>query len=202
MVGSIKRSTSLGICALVAAAGALAAAPTAKAGTITSVYSLFDQNNASAGLNYAVFGLGGTPKTNVDLSLVTVNGNVAVGPSGSLTLAAPSTINGNVDMDSTATPKNPGPGTYTGTLDTNESFGTLATDIANVSTQAEGLTATQTFSSITTGRTITGVSGLNVIDITGNITLGSGAVTLAGPAGAQFIVNPTFAKVPLKRPWR
>ena len=169
--------------------GVVATAPTANASTVTSVYSLFSQNSATAALNYAVFGLGGTNKTNVNLRAVTVNGNVAVGPDGSLSLMAPSTINGNVDMDSTATPKNPGPGTYTGTLDTSESFSSLAADVVSASTQAQNLTATQTISSnVNKATTITGTSGLNVIDINGNINLNNANLTFSG-AGAQFIVN-------------
>ena len=170
-------------------AGILAAPQTTAANTVTSVYSLFNQNNAAAALNYAVFGLGGTNKTNVNLSAVTVYGNVAVGPDGNLALMAPSTINGDIALDSTAT-ENASAGHYTGTLTTNNNFSTLTANIVNASTQAQGLTPSQTFSSITTATTITGTAGLNVIQINGNINLNNANLTFTSPAsGAQFIVN-------------
>ena len=59
----------------------------------------------------------------------------------------------------------------------------------SAATDANALTATQTFSNLTTSTTITGVAGLNVIDINGNINLNNMNLTLNGPAGAQFVMD-------------
>jgi choice-of-anchor A domain-containing protein len=59
------------------------------------------------------------------------------------------------------------------------------TDANNAYQAAIDLTPTQTFGSIGTATTITGTSGLNVIDINGNITAG---LTLSGSSTSNFVV--------------
>lgn len=56
-----------------------------------------------------------------------------------------------------------------------------------LSAAAAGLTATQTFdTTITSATTIAGVSGLNVIDMTG---IHNAAITISGPSDAIFVIN-------------
>src|SRR5207249_4289385 len=55
-----------------------------------------------------------------------------------------------------------------------------------------GLAPTQTFSTLAEGQTITGVSGLNVIRVTGDVTLKTD-LTISGPAGSQFVFQLTAA---------
>lgn len=60
---------------------------------------------------------------------------------------------------------------------------TVASDVSNY---ASGLTATQTFSSISNGATITGNGGLNVINVT---KIQDAAFTIVGTADDYFIFN-------------
>lgn len=147
-----------------------------------------DLSTAGAGPgNYAILGLGGGQ---VKLSNVTVNGNVGIGVGGTVNNMAPSTINGNV-YQATAGQYSNGPGILTGTVITDP--GTLSTNVSGAyqaASDAAGLTATQTITGdITSGTTITGVSGLNVINVTGGINLNNANLTLTGPSDAQFVVN-------------
>jgi hypothetical protein len=78
---------------------------------------------------------------------------------------------------------------------TNVAVSTSATSSAvtlaqNVSTYASSLTATQTFTKLTGTTTITGVAGLNVIDITDTGTgINNAQLTISGPSNAYFVFN-------------
>lgn len=68
--------------------------------------------------------------------------------------------------------------------------GTALSEAQTLSNNAAALTATQTYSSIANNQVITGVAGLNVIDI------GSGGIhnanfTISGPSDATFVFNVT-----------
>ena len=111
---------------------------------------------------YAVLG---TTGVNVNLSNVTVNGDVGVPPSGKLNFAAASDVFGNIFVDSTATVTMNSGVFHGGSLITGQNLSQAVADAINASSQADALTATQTFGAITTNTTITGNGGLNVIDI-------------------------------------
>jgi hypothetical protein len=138
--------------------------------------------------NYAVLGLA---KTKINNSLVTVYGNEGVSSGGSLSNAAPSEITGNVYQY--ASGEYSGPGKLDGALLTNATLlNQNDADALAASTAAAHLKATQTFGSISSATTITGNGGLNVININGNITLGSSnSLILQGSASDVFIVNVT-----------
>jgi hypothetical protein len=124
----------------------------------------------------------------VHLSLVDVTGNVGIGAGGTIKNEAPSTINGNVFQS--AAGQYSGPGTLTGSITTNAFL--LSTNIAGAqkaATDASALVPTQTFSGITSATTITGVAGINVINIHGNINLNNENLTLNGPVSAFFVLN-------------
>jgi choice-of-anchor A domain-containing protein len=134
--------------------------------------------------DYAVLGL---QNTKINNSLVTINGNEGVSQGGTLVNMAPSTITGNVTEYQSG--QYSGPGKLGGTVSVNPTQMTNAdADALNASSAAAALTPTQTFGSITSPTTITGNSGLNVIQINGDI---NSSLILNGPANAVFIVNVT-----------
>jgi len=146
--------------------------------------------------NYAIFSLPENPLTTqtpgapVNIGgTSTVTGSVGIGPNSVLTVAGGSTITGNLDVASTGSYSLGGGSTVGGTITTRIDFSQAVKDAVNASTSYTGLTATQTLASITSNTTITG-SGVNVINVTGNINLGgSSALTLSGGANAYFIFN-------------
>jgi hypothetical protein len=82
-----------------------------------------------------------------------------------------------------------GPGKVNGTVFTNQNLASAVTDALNASAAAAALTPNFTFGNITSNTTVTGVSGLNVVKVTGNINLNNASLTLCGPADAAFVVN-------------
>ena len=133
---------------------------------------------------YAVLSLNGT---DLNLSNVTVNGDVGVGPNGSVELMAPSTVNGTLFVDPTASIKAQA-GNATGGIVPQNLSQAVADAIAASNTFA-GMNPTQIFSSLSAATTINGNGGLNVIKVTGDITLGGGNLTLNGGANDQFVFN-------------
>lgn len=155
--------------------------------------------------NYAIVSVG--PTASIKMNSGPVTGKVLVGFSS--TVSASGGGNGNITMGVDNGTPNSGTNSAPNTIGCGASqsacFSGLATtpvttivplsvaqqafsDAAALSAAAAGLTATQTFGNITGTATITGVSGLNVIDITGekNATL-----TINGPADAIFVFNVT-----------
>jgi len=144
--------------------------------------------------NYAVFGLFTSPAngTFLNFSNVTVNGDVAEGPSGTGHVFAPSLVNGNYFYDTTATaPTLDAPGVVTGSV-TQTSLTQANNDALAAYNTALGFAPTQTFGTISTATTINGNGGLNVIDINGNINLSdSNNLSLNGGPSDFFILNVT-----------
>jgi hypothetical protein len=123
------------------------------------------------------------------LSKTTITGDVAASSGVTLQLNAPSTINGNVYIAPGATFTKQG--TVNGTVFTNQSqLAQCRQDAINASASAAALPPNFTYTNITTNTTINGVSGLNVVNVTGDINLGgSNRLTLNGPPDAFFVVN-------------
>jgi PEP-CTERM motif len=145
--------------------------------------SIINLGNASS---YTVLGLSNTV---VNLSAVTVDGNVGVGPGGDLKLMGPSTINGNAYLDPTATHSSMA-GTLNGSLIT-QSMVSAVTDARTTSANAALLTPTLALGNVTSSQTINGNGGVNVISIS-SLALGSGDVlTLHGGANDLFYINIT-----------
>jgi hypothetical protein len=159
--------------------------PAAQPYPTTSAFTDIATVGAGPG-DYAVLGLGGL----VNLSNVTVTGNVGVGAGGTISNMAPSTIVGNVFAS--ATNQYSGPGILTGSITDNASL--LAANVASAqkaAADAAGETPNWIFTGISGATTITGVAGLNVINVIGNINLNNANLTLKGPSNAFFIVNVT-----------
>ncbi len=127
-------------------------------------------------------------KQTANFSNVTVNGDVSIAAGATLQLMAPSTINGNLFVDAAGS-WSKGPGKVTGTVSTGLNLSAARQAALNASAQAAALAPNFTFGNITGNQTVTGVAGLNVVKITGNINLSDHSLTLTGPPGAFFIIN-------------
>jgi 3D (Asp-Asp-Asp) domain-containing protein len=140
---------------------------------------------------YSVFVLGSTG----NLSAVTVNGNAAVAAGATLTNQAPSKVTGNVYVDPSGSYS--GPGTVGGQV-ISQSMSTARSDALNASNAATALNSSCSgssgctyfsYSSITSSTTVNGNSGLNVVNVSGDVNLSNASLTLSGPSGAYFVVN-------------
>ena len=142
--------------------------------------------------NFAVLDIGGSSSSSTSLfsvyqSATVINGNVGEGPFSTWGHGIDATINGTLYYDTTDT----APivtGTITGGL-VQQSMNTIVNDAINASTAAAALTPTQTFATLTSGQTIVGNGGLNVIRVTGDVGLSGGSTTLnlQGGASDQFV---------------
>jgi hypothetical protein len=146
--------------------------------------------NLGAASQYTVFALtgpasGGTQTGN--FSLDTVNGDVAVASGATVTNQAPSTVNGDVFVASGGSFS--GPGKVNGSILTGQDLTQARTDAINASTAAAGLTPTVSYTDVARDTTVTGVSGLNVVDVSGSVSLNDASLTLTGPSDAFFVVN-------------
>lgn len=142
--------------------------------------------------NYAVLGVGGTIVVSSDFevyqSATVVTGNVGLGPYSNWTHGIDATITGRLDYDTTDTLP-----AITGTIGggTHQMpMSSIVADALAASTTASLLTPTQTFSTLTEDQIIVGNGGLNVIDITGDVTLKK-TLTLQGTASDQFVFQLT-----------
>jgi hypothetical protein len=139
--------------------------------------------------NYAVLSIGGGdvamngPGTSV--------GNVGITSRGKLSLDSsdPLAIQGNVYLGNTASITHPQQ--VQGTIFTNQDsqLNQAAADARNASLVASALAATNSTTSITGSRTITGGPGVNVLHLTAIDLNGGAIVTLSAPAGGSFIIN-------------
>lgn len=159
---------------LLACAGLVAFAPLSHATSISL-------GQAS---KFTVFSLGGTYQND---NLVTINGDVGVGPKNTVNVTSPSRINGTLYRDASSTYT--GNGTVTGGVKVTN-MTQAVNDAINASNAFAALTPTKTLSSITSGITIAGNGADNVIKLTGGITLGgSNNLTLSGGANDYFVFN-------------
>jgi len=145
--------------------------------------------------DYAVVGVGGSVSIYSDFeiyqSATVINGNVAEGPYTHTTHGVDATVNGRWDYDPTV---DPAPflgsgGSVTGGFVQKDLTG-VAADARNASALAAALAPTQNFSTLTEGQTIVGNGGLNVIRITGDVTLKK-TLTISGSASDQFVFQLT-----------
>jgi hypothetical protein len=134
-----------------------------------------------------VFGL---PTTVVNLSKVTITGNVGVSQGGSLLDGLPVRVSGGLylhtGVNSPAHPTN-----VLGGIFTNQDLSQEWTAAQNLATNAAALTPTATYTTWNTGLTITGNGGLNVLQV-GSVALGSTSkIVLTGTSADLFIINVT-----------
>ena len=138
--------------------------------------------------NYAILGTGGSvnfSEFEVYQSGTVVNGNIGVGPHSQLTHNIDALINGNFDYDLTSTLNGKTTTGVQGTVNQIDMSGTAA-DARSASTTAAGLAPTQTFATLAEDQVIVGASGLNVIRITGDVSL-KRTLTLQGTSTSEFV---------------
>ena len=144
---------------------------------------------------YAVIGIGGTTTDQNEFEIyqsdTVITGNVAIGPFTDWTHGMDATINGTLYNNGNVNPTVTG--TITGGINNSTPTAPIVADARAASIFAAGLTPTQTFATLSNGQTITGVSGANVIRVTGAVTISGGSTTfrLNGPSDAEFILQLT-----------
>ena len=141
--------------------------------------------------NYAVAAL--NDQKHVTISPYTISGDVLVGActgNPCLTFQGGSTINGTLYLAPGATETVGGGSTATGGTVTNASSqqNQLQSDFNAIISQIVGLSATQTFGTITGSTTITGNGGLNVIDLSGINLQGGATLSFNGGPSDFFVV--------------
>ena len=131
--------------------------------------------------------LGRSSVTINNSDLFAVRGNVGVGGgNGSLQKA---TVDGNVIISSGANPSISGKDfIVTGGITTGANLTSAINAAIAASNAAAGLTATQTFTNITSDLTIVGSGGQNVISVN-SIDLNGANLTLSGGANDVFVIN-------------
>jgi hypothetical protein len=133
--------------------------------------------------NFAALGLANTQVYNG--MTVTIAGSEGVSQGGMLSGMLFSTVNGNVDEY--AAGQYSGLGKLNGRVVTDAAMMTQADrDALDAAAAEKALAPTQTLGTVSTPTTLTGTSGLNVIQVNGDITA---SVVLTGPADAAFVVN-------------
>jgi hypothetical protein len=145
--------------------------------------------------NFTVLSLGGNGAV-VNINLATVAGNVGVPNYGTIKESAPSSVQGNLIVGSSVDTK--GVVGANGGILINDSLLSLAVqDANNAAASFAALPVTPSVQSqfpangqITTSLTISGTSGLNVVNLPAFLlNNGSGALTLTGPIGTAFVIN-------------
>jgi hypothetical protein len=135
----------------------------------------------------AVFQLGGAA-ADVTGSAGGVNGDVCVGPSGSLDVTGSQFVNGSIYLGPGDTLTKSGTGTI-GPVFQNQDLSARITDTVAAASEFAALPCTQTFATWKSSMAIAGAGGQNVICV-GDVTLvGSSVVSLSGGANDTFVVN-------------
>ncbi len=137
--------------------------------------------------NFAGIGLDG-----VDFEVqgpISVTGDLAIGPNGYFHVSNNAWLNSTLFADPTAGVHiDGGSGLNGGTV--TESLTGLKATATSLSSSSAALTATKTFSSISSSTTVTGNGAQNVVNVSGGINLGYGqTLTLQGGSSDTFIVN-------------
>ena len=137
---------------------------------------------------YALFALDGVKgKQQGTLDGATVNGNVAVASGASLLSGPLSTITGSLFLENGGSTS--GPLAITGATHSGSNLALQRLVAVAVNAIAGSLRGNYNYSSITSNTTVTGVSGINVVSVKGNINLSNAALTLNGPANAFFVID-------------
>lgn len=140
------------------------------------------------GSPYALFALDGIKGKQLGtLSGTTIKGSAAVASGASLQISSASTLTGNLYLDSGAAFT--GPLTVGGSISTGSNLATPRLIAGVVNVLAGALKANVSYASVTSNTTVTGVAGLNVVTVKGNINLSNAALTLSGPTNAYFVLN-------------
>ncbi len=135
-------------------------------------------------------------QSKLDLSQVTVHGDVGVGPYGTVDFQGPSTIAGDLYLDPTLRPQDviSDEGTVTGSRITDQDLSTAVADALDAAANLSGAAPTQSFSNILDSLTVHGSGGLNVIAV-GNLDFSASndgsplSLVLSGGQDDLFVLN-------------
>ena len=157
---------------------------------ITTVVGNATSINLGPAADYGVLGINGAAiNTGATVHLssgpLIVNGNVGSGDNGQFQADGGGHINGRLDFAPSAT-INPGNDTFSGGMH-QISFNPIEQAVQNEANFVQGLTPTQSFTSITNATTLNSAGGQNVISIAQDIHLSDGNLTLNGSASDVFI---------------
>src|SRR5438445_4051650 len=119
-----------------------------------------------------------------------IDGDVCIGPNGSLAIAEAQFVTGNVRLASAATLRKTGPGSIGGVL-RDQDLDEEITDAMSAARDAAALPCTQMSASLNTSQVIVGAGGQNVLCVGDVILNGGQFVTLSGGASDTFVVNVT-----------
>jgi hypothetical protein len=151
-------------------------------------------NLGSAGpLNFTVFSMGGQGSL-LNLNLATVLGPVGVANPGTITESAPSAIEGDITVGSQVNTRGLH-GSYGSIIVDDNAVGQAVIDANNAASYFANLPATDIQAQfpangqITHDLTVTGSVGLNVVNLPSFLLDNHATLTLAGPAGAAFVIN-------------
>ncbi len=137
---------------------------------------------------FALFAMNaGNGKQQGTLSGTTINGSVAVASGATLLTQSPSSVTGNLYLSSGGTFT--GPLTVSGATQTGVNLTATRLIAGLVNVIAGVLRPNFSYAGVTSSTTVTGVAGLNVVDVRGNINLANAALTLSGPSNAYFVLN-------------
>lgn len=137
----------------------------------------------------AVLQLGGG-NVNVTGTAGGVNGDVCIGPNGSLDVTGAQFVTGSIHLAPGDTLTKSGTGLI-GPVLRNQDLSARITDTIAAARDFAALPCTQTFATLKTSKVIVGAGGQNVICV-GDVTLsGSNVITLSGGASDTFVVNVT-----------
>ncbi|HEY3782236.1 MAG TPA: collagen-binding domain-containing protein [Fimbriimonadaceae bacterium] len=146
--------------------------------------------NLGAAGQYSVFGLGSTQMTMSSGNTV-VTGNVAVGPNSSLDFSGGGHILGNLAVDPSSSVNISGGSSVSGT-NSLVSLAAASQAAMNASMIATNDAATQTLNGINNSANLNFGSGLNVLDVKGNVQMQGGSkLTLNGAANSFVVVDVT-----------
>jgi hypothetical protein len=147
--------------------------------------------NLGSAAQYTVVGVGGSVSVQSDFEIyqhdTLIVGNVAQGPYTDLTHGIDATVIGRWDYDTTDA--DPSASGYTGNVTGGFhqlNLAGVAADSRAASAAAAALAFTQTFATLAENQVVVGGAGLNVIRITGDVSLKIG-LTIQGPAGSEFV---------------
>lgn len=177
--------------ALALASALFAGMAAAQCGTAANS-TLISYLGSAGPTNFAVLSLGGQGAL-VNINLATVVGNAGAPNFDTVKESAPSSVQGNLIVGSSVNTEGVvGPN---GGIQINDVLLLQAVqDANNAAAFFAGLSSTSVQSQfpangqITTSLTITGVPGLNVVNLP-NFLLNHGMLTLTGPAGTAFVIN-------------
>ena len=159
---------------------------TASAGKVSAQIS-----ELGTAVDYAGLELSSSNIFTISSGNTSITGNVGLAANGTLNFSGGGVVTGAVDAGTGATVTITGGSVADGgTVEPYAQMSQDITDAQNAATYYAGLTATQTFSSITSAQTITGSGGVDVIQVNGDIDIqGGGNLTLSGNSSDQFVID-------------